>query len=137
MSKDAASKLVEFLQSRAGEYLRGAVHYTGDDYEVLYLRDDVEQKYSEADLDALFSYWRRRNAGQGDEPFSLGNLHSTVQLYDGGLLFHFTQGDELGTVITLDPEAGRDIVTFVTECLEQLHRHSPQTIANAPDWLDA
>lgn len=136
MAKAAAGALVKFLQKQAGDYLRGAVHYTADDYETLYLRDDVGALYSGEKMQELFEYYRQVNRDQTlAPPFDLGNDHCTVDFYDDAILFHFTQGDDVGTVITLAPEAGRDIIQFITECLEQLHKNSPQEIGAAPDWL--
>lgn len=135
VAQNAANKLVEFLDEQAGTYLRGALHYTSEDYSVLFLRDDIEDKYSTEELEGMCRYWRWRNNNRGNNPFSLGNQHCTVEFYDGALMFHFTQSEDVGTVITLDPEAGRDIVTFITRCLKHLHQHSPQTIDNAPTWL--
>lgn len=136
MPRASAGRLVEFLQSQAGDTLRGAVHYTSDDDEVLYLREDVADLYSEETLVELFRYYRQRNREKDTEdPFDLGNCHCSVDCYDDALLFHFTQGDEVGTVITLAPQAGRDMLSFITACLEQLHRNSPQDIDNAPAWL--
>ena len=136
MPRDAANRLVEFLQTRADDYLRGAVHYSADDYETLYMRADVDDLYSPENMEELFRYFRHKNRDQNrKEPFDLGNDHCTVDFYDDAILFHFTQGEEVGTVITLDPEAGRDIVQFITECIELLHRDSPQEISNAPEWI--
>jgi hypothetical protein len=58
-----------------------------------------------------------------------------VDFYDEAILFHFTQGEEVGTVITLSPEAGKDITQFITECIALLHRSSPQEISNEPEWV--
>jgi hypothetical protein len=136
MPEESAARLVEYLKKEAGEYLRGAIHYSADEYDRLYLRDDVAALYSAEKMEELAEYYRQETRNQSSrEPFDLGNNHCTVNFYDSAILFHFTQGDELGTVITLEPEAGRDIVGFITECLKQLHYNSPQEISEAPRWL--
>lgn len=136
MPKAAADKLVEFLRTEAGEYLRGAVHYNASEYETLYLRDDVGALYSEEKMQELFEYYRQIRADQRrEEPFDLGHKHCSADFYDGAILFHFTQGDDVGTVITLEPEAGRDIIHFISDCLAQLYKNSPQDITSVPDWL--
>ena len=136
MSRESANRLVDFLKQQAGEYLRGAIHYSEDEYVSLYMRDDVDALYSPEKMDELTAYYRQENRDQAaEEPFDLGTNHCTVNFYDDAILFHFTQGDEFGTVITLEPEAGRDIVGFITECLKQLHYNSPQEISEAPRWL--
>jgi len=137
MPKESATRLVNFLEDQAGEYLRGAIHYSTDEYVSLYMRDDVDALYSSEEIQKLAEYYRQENQGRaGGEQFELGTNHCTVNFYDDAILFHFSQGDEIGTVITLEPEADRNIVEFITECLRQLHHNSPQQIAEAPDWLN-
>ncbi|MCG1002763.1 MULTISPECIES: hypothetical protein [Halobacterium] len=135
MGKTGTEELIAFLRSEAGEYLRGAVYYTEDDYEVLFLRDDVAALYTDEELELLFDYYRDQNRKEADvEPFDLGNDHCTVHFYDDAILFHFMQQETSGTIITLSPEAGRDIVQFITRCLKQLHENSPQSV-ETPAWL--
>ncbi|WP_348612160.1 DUF7522 family protein [Halobaculum rarum] len=130
------NELVQFLHTEAGEYLRTALHYTATDYETLYLRDDVDAAYTGGGMDEFVAYYRQKSREQEpDRPFDLGNDHCTVSIYDEAILFHFTQGENVGTIITLSPEAGRDIVQFITECLEQLYHNSPQEIDDVPTWL--
>jgi len=137
MPQESANRLVYFLEEQAGEYLRGAIHYSGDEYITLYMRDDVEDLYPSEKMDELIAYYRQENQNQiAEEPFDLGMNHCTVNFYDDAIMFHFTQGENLGTVITLEPDAGRDIVGFITECLKQLHYNSPQEITRAPTWLE-
>ncbi|WP_232820477.1 hypothetical protein [Halorussus litoreus] len=136
MPQESANRLVEFLEERADEHLRGAIHYSEDGYESLYLREDVDAMYSDKKMTDLAEYYRQQSRVQSsDKPFALGNCHCNVSFYDDAILFHFSQGDKIGTVITLEPEAGRDIVGFITKCLELLHFDSPQSITNAPKWL--
>ncbi len=100
------------------------------------MRSDVDALYTESRMEELFKYYRRKNREErNDTPFELGNLHCTTHFYDDALMFHFTQGEAVGTVITLAPEAGRNIIRFITECLRILHSDSPQTIGAAPTWI--
>jgi len=136
MPEESANRLVTFLEEQAGEHLRGAIHYSEDDYRSLYLRDDIDALYSDADMNELYRYYSEQSKVQNaEEPFTLGECHCNVSFYDDAILFHFSQGDHIGTVITLEPEAGRDIVGFITQCLRLLHSDSPQSIENAPKWL--
>jgi hypothetical protein len=136
MPQESANRLVEFLEGQADEYLRGAIHYSTDGYESLYMRDDIAGLYSDEGMEDLCEYYREQSQVQtSEEPFALGNCHCNVSFYDEAILLHFSQGDDIGTVVTLDPEAGRDIVGFITNCLERLHYDSPQSIENVPKWL--
>jgi len=134
--EESASRLVKFLNDQAGPHLRGAIHYSEEGYDSLYMREDVEELYSDAKMQELAEYYRYQSTAQNsEEPFSLGNCHCNISCYDDAILFHFAQGDDVGTVITLDPEAGSDILGFITQCLKILHTESRQTINNAPMWL--
>ncbi|MFC6784496.1 DUF7522 family protein [Halobaculum halobium] len=136
MSQEAANRLVEYLDAQADDYLRGAIHYSEGGYESLYLREDVDALYSDQKMQELCDYYRHQsNVQTAEEPFSLGNCHCNVSFYDDAIIFHFAQGDDIGTVVTLEPEAGRNIVGFITQCLKQLHFNSPQSIENVPEWL--
>jgi hypothetical protein len=136
MPRQSAGRLVEFLEEKTGEHLRGAIHYSEDGYETLYMREDIDARYSDEDLASLSRYYSQQSKVHNtEEPFSLGECHCNVSFYDDAILFHFSQGDSIGTVITLEPEAGRDIVGFITECLKMLHFDSPQSITNAPEWF--
>jgi hypothetical protein len=138
METTASNELVAFLQKQAGEYLRSAIHYDEEDYELLYLREDLSDIEADTSTDEFVAYYRQKSREQDPErPFDLGNDHCTVSIYDEAILFHFTQGANVGTIITLSPEAGRDIIEFTTKCLEQLHRNSPQDIDAVPKWLQA
>lgn len=129
--------LIGFLREQADEYLRSAIQYSASDHELLYLRDDGDENIPEdRELAEFVAHYRRLSREQEpDRPFDLGSDHCTVTIYDEAILFHFTQGEDVGTLITLAPEAGRDIVAFTTKCLEQLHFNSPQEIRNVPTWL--
>jgi len=135
METAGADELVGFLRREAGDYFRGAVYYTETDHEVLFMRDDVADLYTDEELAELFDYYRDQNRKQAEvEPFDLGSDHCTVHFYDDAILFHFMQRAASGAVITLSPEAGRDIVQFITRCLKQLHDNSPRSV-DAPAWL--
>ncbi|UIP00788.1 hypothetical protein Hbl1158_05365 [Halobaculum sp. CBA1158] len=136
MTRGEPNELVQFLQQQAGEYLRGVVHYSDDDYDALYLRDDVADMYTDEELTEFVAYYREKNRQLApDRPFDLGTDHCTISMYDEAIIFHFTQGTDVGTVVTLSPEAGRDVVQFTTDCLEQLYHNSPQEIDDVPTWL--
>ncbi|MFC7136441.1 hypothetical protein ACFQRB_07650 [Halobaculum litoreum] len=61
MSSGRADHLVQFLRREAGDYLRAALHYSADDHEVLYVRDDVRDEYSDEELAAFVAYYRERS----------------------------------------------------------------------------
>lgn len=136
MSKGASETLVEFCQQEAGPYLRAVFHYENGEFERLYVRDDVAEQYSESEWDDYFS---RLAAEEEDETgqttaLNVGNHHATLRLYDDALVLHFPQGEEVGTMVSFDPEAGRECSKFVLQSLHQLYTSSDQDIPRSPDW---
>jgi hypothetical protein len=42
---------------------------------------------------------------QQESVYELGRLHCGVRLFDEGIVLTFSQGDRVGTSVSLDPEA--------------------------------
>jgi hypothetical protein len=138
MADEERSEIVRFLKQRAGDNLRGVAHYHEDGYELLYVRDDVARRYDDDRFAELFSTIREEMSerAQQESVYELGRLHCTVRLFDEGIVLNFSQGDRLGTSVSLDPEAASNLTTFAYECIRRLHRDSPQTVVAEPAWLN-
>jgi len=135
MSEDGA--LVEFLQDAAGRQLRGVVRYREDEYQFLFDREDAGWGPDEqADLAAFVDQFRHAELTETErtDALNVGNHHVTVRLYDEAVVLHFPQGEDVGTLVSLDPEAASSLAGFVSQCLQYLFRDSPQRIQNAPEW---
>jgi hypothetical protein len=65
--------------------------------------------------------------------YNIGHHHCTVRTYDRAVPLHFPQGEELGTVVTLDPEAASELNRFIALCLRELAA-TGQDIEHAPKW---
>lgn len=136
MSLTISDSIAELCQQEAGAYLRTVVHYENSDYEMLYLRDDVADEYTTSELTKYYdelSVEEEREKRQTDV-LNVGNHHATLRMYDDALILHFPQGDDIGTVISFDPEAGRECSQFVVRCLSQLYATAEQDIPRSPDW---
>jgi hypothetical protein len=137
MATEDDDDLVGFLDDVAGRHLRGIVRYHADDYRFLFDRADAGWGPGEqADLEAFVDQFRHAELTETErtEALNVGNHHATVRLYDEAVVLHFPQGEDVGTLVSLDPEAATDLAEFVSACLKYLFRDSPQEIANAPDW---
>ena len=134
---EEASQFVGFLKRQAGENLRGVAHYYEDGYELLYAREDVSRRYDEDRFEELFSTIRKEMSErtQQESVYELGTLHCTVRLFDDGIVLNFSQGDKIGTSVSLDPEVASNLTNFAHECIRHLHRDTVQTVAAEPEWL--
>ncbi|WP_435125724.1 hypothetical protein [Halobaculum sp. D14] len=138
MNTRERNPVVAFLETAAGPLLRGAWQYNHDDYYTLYLRDDVADRYSDTDFEALFD--ALRTSGPRDDVLEqlgeIGRLHCDVRMYDGAVTLHILQRDDVGTLVSLDPDAATDLTSFVNQLIRELHSHSPQEFDAAPTWMD-
>lgn len=122
MSLSASFSLVEFLRSRTGEALRGAAHYDDDTYDILYIREDVREQYTSAEITQIFATLRqeKQTAQYQERALHLGGHRCSVDVYRDGILMNFIQNDFSGTVISLDASVGSDLLNFIDSCLEEL-----------------
>jgi hypothetical protein len=112
--------LIDDLRAESDASLRSAIRYTADDYDLLFLREDV--------ADALSTPEREERAetlvmkGLGDPPqegalFDFGTLDATMRFYDNVLVAHFPYREWSGIVFTFD-RTEAPLVDLVHEHLE-------------------
>lgn len=135
MSIEVSQALSRFFRQEVGQSLRLVAHYTDDEIDFVYLRDDLEETYDEEEFSQTFTVHRQDKATaiQQQSVIAAGNHHVTLRIYDDAIVFNFTQTDEVGTVVSVTPEVGQNLLTFVTRSLKQLHTSSPQEVT-VPQW---
>ena len=114
------NQLVSYLKDQAGGYLRGVAIYTADEYDVVYLRDDVRSQRFENEVDAMIDRLRQESRAREHRSFPFDDLNGTVRSFGDAMVMHFPRTRERGTVITLDPGVARDLNTFMSECLQRI-----------------
>lgn len=136
MSIDVSQSLCEFFEREAGPALRLVGHYTRDSVDLVYLREDLEDAYDEDDFRRTFGVHREDKAAalKQQSVIDAGNHHCTLRLYDEAIVFNFAQTGDVGTVVSVDPDVGQNLLTFVTRSLERLHTDSAQEVT-APEWV--
>jgi len=94
-----AEELVSAARTTVGDQLRSITYFTGDEYEQLYLRSDLE---SDADLAGFVDYeslgFDAHTAYHGSE---LGDYRYTIRVFEEGFLIRITTGTE-GVFLTTD-----------------------------------
>ncbi len=100
LTDEAASKIVTTCRTAVGDSLRSVTYFTRDDYEQLYLREDLER---DADLTSFIGHeWRgfktTQTAYEGSE---LGDYNYTIRVFDNGFLIRVTT-DREGVFATTD-----------------------------------
>lgn len=119
---DKAERLTAYLKHRTGDSLRAVLSYgpSGDD--VLFLRDDLEGEYAEADLESIsVTAWEVHDdlLSFGTERLGFDQYHSTVHTFENIFVFQLLLDEEFGLLLSFDREIGRDLHEFVRECLKE------------------
>lgn len=109
--------LHEFVQNRAGESYRASFHYKGDEWEPLYVREDLATRELRERIPQAREDLVERRALVPEEKYPpLGETHATTEIHEHGVIVHIPEGPREGTVISLDRQAARRITGFVVRC---------------------
>lgn len=119
-----AERLTEYLQRRAGDFLRGVVEYDADSYEIYYLRDDLDQdtfrQRVEHAHDGIIQHPSRET---GEESF--GEAYATLSVREYAVVLNLRWTPTDGMLVGLEPEAASDLVDFIHESLEHGRPEDP------------
>ncbi len=100
LADEAADNIVRTSRTSLGDSLRSVTYFTRDDYEQLYLRDDLSR---DADLTSFIGHeWRGFKTAQAAyEGTELGDYNYTIRVFDNGFLLRVTDERE-GVFVTTD-----------------------------------
>lgn len=128
--------LVSFLRDAVGGELRTILQYDQESFDFLYAREDAIEKDSAEDAQGFVEDLRNAETSETrrTDLHNIGDHHATVRVYDESVLIHFPQGDDVGTLVTVDPSAAGNLTGFLAACLDYLRR-TDQEIEHAPEWL--
>jgi len=101
------SAIVDQVRSGDEGTLRLVVKYSGDDHEVVHVRDDIQAQFSETELDERVETLVMKGLGdpaQEGALFDFGTLDATVRWYDAVVVAHLPVREWSGLVFTFDRE---------------------------------
>src|SRR6056297_1653070 len=104
MSVASSEALTEFLRERVGDHLRSVIYYDDDGGEVLYVRDDVADQYTDDDIDQVVRDVRLEAVEKPHQEslYEHGPLNCTVRSFDDAVEMHFPHDETSGTAVALD-----------------------------------
>lgn len=131
------SRLTRYLERTQGDRLRVVATYDGEDYEWLYRRDDVAEKFSDEEFAASFETYRNVDPAVAEQAdiMRAGNHRATVNVYDDIVLIQFPLHDGQGAIVSLDADVGADMVEIVADGLQLLLADQDDADA-VPAWVD-
>lgn len=100
LADEAADNIVRTSRTSLGDSLRSVTYFTRDDYEQLYLRDDLSR---DADLTSFIGIeWRGFKTAQAAyKGTELGDYQFTIRVFENGYLMRVTDNRE-GVFVTTD-----------------------------------
>lgn len=120
MKSKTHRSLVSYLRRQAGDYLRGVVIYTTDDYDVLYLRDDLHVQQFNEKTERMCNHLKQETRTREQRALPFDGFHGTIRFFEEAMVMHYPHTQERGTVITLEPEVGRNLTSFMHECEKRI-----------------
>lgn len=117
-----AHQVRSHLEDEVGDALRSIVYYDAETQNIVYLRNDAQEKISGAQAEGLIEYLREREGVQeARERLGLdAGLQCTVYCWPDRTGLHFPHDHQSGTLVTVDTAVTRDLNAFVAECTEIL-----------------
>ncbi|WP_435065375.1 DUF7522 family protein [Halobaculum sp. EA56] len=121
MDTTAEANLLEYLEDRMGESLRGVLAYDDDEYETVFLRSDVEAAHGADYGRRVTDVFRSRNVETQaiERELEFSNETASLQVFNEAIVLHL-QGDNKGVVISMEHDVGADFLTFIDSCRDYL-----------------
>ena len=118
MMSSPESEIVGTLRTHVGDKLRVVAEYGPDEYHILYQRDDVEDGYTDEELEQAFQDLILEGMARGhlEGVFRLGAFKCGVITFEEGIVFHFATGEYSGVAVSVDDDAEFEFNSFVADC---------------------
>lgn len=123
--KQISKSLSRYLNDRVNELLRGVAHYREDEFEIAYLRADVQEQRHRDEVEQMLSRIKHEGTAEEEQSFPFGHLHATLRVFDETIFVHFPIENRTGVVVALEPEIARSLNSFVGDCLDHIYEEYP------------
>lgn len=111
--------LVKFVRKEAGKSLRAVVEYDHTDIEVLHHREGLTEETVVRRTRSIYDQVVQVSGSQEDAlTDELGRKRATLQVREEVVIIHLLESQLQGHIISLEPDAARDLTTFLAECLK-------------------
>ncbi|WP_255152657.1 DUF7522 family protein [Halorarius halobius] len=117
-----ASRLEEFFTQQAGEHLRSIVKYEHSTFELVYLREDIDDQYTDREIERAIDDSRMESLSTSfyGNLFSEGHgdLTCHVKCFENVVEMNFVLADGVGAVVALDADAMSEAHGLVADARE-------------------
>jgi hypothetical protein len=120
MVEETAKRLTEYVMDQAGDELRTVVIVDRDGMDVRYLREDLQQTYTEGTYATVVDSFRLNDPFWSPELESqpVGERRALLHYHERACVIQFPYSESETILISVSREAGRNLVGFIESCRE-------------------
>lgn len=118
MAKDAARRLKRYVEESVGDDLRTVVLITEDGWDGIYLRDDLQEEYTETVYGQAVELFRPTDdtGFSNDLTLPLGTRHTAIYHHEEAFVMRFRYSWNEHIVVSISPSAGHELLDFLGDC---------------------
>lgn len=118
--EERAERLADYCQDRLGTDLRAVGYHDADDFEISFIREDLERHYPSDLVEGFVEASRHIHNDVNLFDEGMGSPEASLHVLDEGLIvqFHFAGEDVI--FLSMDRGVGRNFTQFVSDCFDQM-----------------
>jgi len=111
-------ELVDLLKREVGDDLRAVGRYDKEGYDVLYIREDVANEFSQEDIEEIHHEMVLKGLGNQhiESLFNDEVLECSIYQFEDSVRLHFVNDDYLGYYVSFDYDGDVNPSRIVDEC---------------------
>ncbi|WP_136717942.1 hypothetical protein [Halorientalis salina] len=120
MVRDTARRVTDHVLDQVGDELRTTAVLTPDDWEVVYLRDDLSEQYAPDEYEQALTAFRATT--EVDQPavetLPIGERRAVVHYHEHAFVLQFPYQPGKTVIVSVEPAVGSSLGSFIDECRE-------------------
>lgn len=120
MPRETSNRLVEFARDQIGNALRTVIVLYETDYEVIYLREDLDDSYTPTRFESAADSFRVDLGHHVDGDTIIGTKQAVIHQHDDAFVFQFPHPGCHSVLMSVEPEVGSQLRSFVAECKQRI-----------------
>lgn len=121
MSDESITQLAHYARDKLDGSLRTVSVVYEDDFDVVYLRDDLKESYTKDSYANIVDSFRDIPAAQWNsgEKSPIGKRKSVVYCHENAFVFQFGVSGCHSVLMSVEPDVGTKLRTFIDDCQQR------------------
>lgn len=122
MAEKSGEQLAKYAEEQMEDALRTVFVLHDDDCEVIYLRDDIRQRYTADQYKRVAESFRidLNTAVRERTESQIGSKNSIIHYHEGAYVFQFPHSDCHSILLSIEPRVGSQLKSFIKDCQNQI-----------------